>query len=133
MLTLQINTSGAWRHLLTFAPARRAEILAAAAALAGTLGDRTKWSILHPEGRREWLRDFGKAGAWQAVTADQPAPLVDVMVSVFVDGDVEPETLMAYRKQGGSETFYLSGTADQVIRGVYAFAEVIAPAPRVAA
>lgn len=134
MLTLQINDSGSWRNLVKFEPARREEILRATAVLAGVLGASTKWCLLHADGRREWLQEIGERfPQWHPVTADEPAPLYDVMVSVYCQGDDEPEVLMAYRKKAGDAVFYLSGTADQVVRGVYAFCQVIDPASRVAA
>lgn len=129
---LQVNTSGSWRNVLTFAAAQRAAIVAGLAGLATTLGDATTWCLHHPDGRREWLHaeDF-QASCWSPITATEPAPLDDVMVSVFAPGDEEPVVFMAYRKQVGSALFYLSGTPDQVIRGAYAYATVMnaAPAP----
>jgi hypothetical protein len=131
MITLQINTNGAWRNVLTFDPARRDEILAGLAALAGVLGDGARWCLLNQDdGKREWLHDIGeRIREWAPVTAEEPAPLQDVEVSVFAPGDEEPTTFMAYRKQAGSELFYLSGTPDQVVRGAYAWRETGQAAP----
>lgn len=133
---LQVNTSGSWRNVLTFEPAKRNAIIAGLAGLANTLGDATTWCLHHPDGKREWLHleDFQMA-SWSPITAIEPAPLDDVMVSVFAPGDEEPVVFMAYRKQAGSDLFYLSGTPDQVIRGAYAYASVMVhpPAPTTAA
>lgn len=134
MITLQINDSGSWRNLLKFEVQRREEILQAAAKFAGVLGGTTKWALLHADGRREWLPDLGaSASHWHPITTADPAPLHDVMVSVFCQGDEAPEVLMAYRKKASSDVFYLSGTPDQVVRGAYAYSQVIEPAQRVTA
>jgi hypothetical protein len=144
MPTLQTNDSGDWRELFKLSDRQREEIhalsdeqwdelLASAEAIAETLRERAKRSVPHVDCRHEWLRDFGTEYPWRPITSEQPEKLVDVLASVYVEGDAEPETLMIYRKETGSDVFYLSGTADQVIRGAYAFTEVIRPARRVAA
>lgn len=130
-ITLQINTSGAWKNMLTFAPERREEVLRAVGTLAGVLGSGTTWCLLHPDGKREWLRE--PLSQWRPVTDEQPAPLDDVMVSVFGPGDDAPVVFMAYRRKTGDREFVLSGTCDEVIRGVYAFAPIMGPAPAPAA
>lgn len=130
--TLQINTKGAWRSVLDFAPHRRAEIVDSLASLAGILGESASWCILRNDGRREWLRDIhlGVSRDWQDITDEQPAALEDVMVSVFSPGDDEPLVFMAYRKVAGSREFFLSGgTADEEVKGVYAFSQICAAAP----
>jgi hypothetical protein len=124
-LTLQINTSGAWKNLLTFAPERRDEILRATAVLAGVLGDSTTWCLVHPDGKREWLK--GPLSPWTPVATALPEPLVDVLVSVNDGLDDEPIVFMGYLKPDGQWYFTSSG-ADQVIRGVYAWAPVLEPA-----
>ncbi|MEI7036469.1 hypothetical protein [Fulvimonas yonginensis] len=130
LLQLQVNTSGAWRNVLAFEADRRDQVLAGLSALAGVLGDSAQWCLLHPNGRREWLHDIGaRVRAWAPVTGEEPAPLQDVEISVFAPGDEEPTTFMAYRKQAGSELFYLSGTPDQVVRGAYAWRETDQAAP----
>lgn len=55
MITLQINTTGAWRNVLQFEPARRGEVVKAAAGLASAAGSDVSWSLLHANGKREWL------------------------------------------------------------------------------
>jgi len=127
MMTLQINTSGSWKTLLQFAPERRPEILRALGVFAGVLGDAARWCLLHEDGKREWLPN--NLGPWEPITAEQPAPLEDVMVSVYLPGDEEPVTYMAYRKQAGSDQFYISGTADEKLGGAFAWAPVMDPAP----
>lgn len=129
---LQVNTSGSWRNVLTFDPARRDEILAGLAGLANTLGDSAKWCLHHPDSKREWLHaeDFATRD-WLPITSTEPAPLDDVMISVFGPGDDAPVVFMAYRKTDGE--FYISGTCDQVVRGVYAYAPIIDAAPAPAA
>lgn len=130
MFTLQINTAGSWRNVLSFEPARRDEILGGLAALAGVLGKGARWCLLRQDGKREWLHDIGeRVRTWAPITAEEPAPLQDVEISVFAQGDDEPTTFMAYRKQAGSELFYISGTPDQVVRGAYAWREADQAAP----
>lgn len=125
--TLQVNTSGAWKTIASFAPHRRDELVQALASLASILGD-AKWSLLHVSGKREWLRaeDFAE-GSWRPVTVLEPAVLQDVMVSVYAPGDDAPVVFMAYRQRDGQ--WYLSGTCDQVIRGAYAYAPIMDAAP----
>lgn len=54
-LTLQINTSGAWKNVVKFDARRKAEVVKAAAVLSSALGEDTSWCLLHESGRREWL------------------------------------------------------------------------------
>lgn len=54
-LTLQINTSGAWRNVCKFDPSRRDEVVAAAKVFGQVLGDGVSWGLLHPNGTRAWL------------------------------------------------------------------------------
>lgn len=125
-ITLQINTSGAWKNLLTFAPKRRDEVLRATAVLAGVLGESTTWCLVHPDGKREWLK--GPLSPWTPVATALPEPLVDVLVSVADGLDEEPIVFMGYLKSDGQWYFTSSGT-DQVVRGVYAWQPVPEPAP----
>lgn len=120
-ITLQINTSGAWKNMLTFEPARRAEVMRALKVFAGVLGASTRWCLLHPDGKREWLADG--IGPWTEVAVTAPTLLEDVMVSVFAPGDAESTVFMAYRKRDGE--YYISGTCDQRVRSVYAWAPVM--------
>lgn len=58
MLTLQVNASGAWRHVMPFGPDERAQVEAAVVALHEATGRRYSWAVLvpragHPQGRRE--------------------------------------------------------------------------------
>src|SRR5690348_14200941 len=127
-LMLQVNTSGSWRNVLTFAPANRGRILASLAPLATTLGESTTWCLHHPDGKREWLHaeDF-TAGDWLPVTAEEPAPLVDVMVSAYDACDAQGVVFMAWRNRAG--VWILSGSDDPLTLPVYAYRAVIAPAP----
>ncbi|UJM85291.1 hypothetical protein [Rhodanobacter denitrificans] len=129
---LQVNTSGAWRNVLTFDPAQRAAIVAGLAGLANTLGDDTTWCLHHPDGKREWLHaeDFA-LGGWLPVTEEEPAPLVDVMVSAYCACDRTPDVFMAWRNAQG--TWLISGTNEPLSLLVYAYRPVIAPAPAPAA
>ena len=52
--TLQVNTHGAWRNVLTFDLAREAEVVEACRHLARAVPE-TKWCILYADGRREFL------------------------------------------------------------------------------
>lgn len=131
MLTLQINTKGGWRNVLDFHADKRDDVIAGLKSLANILGDTAKWSVLHEDGRREWLLGIhlGPFPGWQDVTAEQPAALTDVLVSVFSSGDEEPMTFMAYRKRPGSDEFYVSGsTGDDRVKGVYAWGPIMEPA-----
>ena len=56
-MKLQINTSGAWRNVVEFDAARKAEVVRAARILGGILGDSASWSIVRDDGKREWLGD----------------------------------------------------------------------------
>lgn len=59
-MTLQFSrcTEG-WRKVMGITPENRDAVLGAAARLASILGPRTRWAILHADGRRELL-DFGE-------------------------------------------------------------------------
>lgn len=55
-MKLQVNTAGAWKHILDFDQARRAQVLTALEALASALGhDKGKWSFVDDKGNRQWL------------------------------------------------------------------------------
>ena len=127
-LMLQVNTSGSWRNVLTFAPADRERILSSLAPLATTLGESTTWCIHHPGGKREWLHaeDFADGG-WLPVTAEAPAPLLDVLVSAVDTTDGQREVFMAWRNRAG--VWMLSGTDDPLSLRVYAYRGILAPAP----
>lgn len=130
-ITLQINTSGSWKNMLTFKPKQRTQILRALRVFAGVLGDRANWCLLHADGKREWLRGM-EHGSWQPVTTDQPSALEDVMVSAYAPGDNEPRTFMAWRTQAvyGPEKWMISGSDCEELRMVvYVFAPIIEPAP----
>lgn len=128
-ITLQINTSGSWKNMLTFAPEQRAQILRALRVFAGVLGDRVRWCLLHSDGKREWL-DGMQHGPWQPVTADQPPALQDVMVSAYAPDDKVPHTFMAWRTGdlARRHQWIISGTDCEELRmQVYAWAEIIDP------
>jgi hypothetical protein len=132
MFTLQINTKGAWRNVLDFEARSRGDIVAGLKPLARVLGDAAKWSVLHDDGRREWLvgLHLNDSGDWRQITVEQPPPLVDVMVSVFGPDDEEPMTFMAFRKQQGANEFFVSGAMrDERVNGAYAWCPVMDPAP----
>lgn len=54
-LTLQINTTGAWRSVVSFEASRRREVARAIRHLARVLDPSPKWCFLSADGRREWL------------------------------------------------------------------------------
>lgn len=54
-MKLQLNTNGAWKHVVDFPAERREEILHATIVFARVLGSSIKWSIVHDDGKREWL------------------------------------------------------------------------------
>lgn len=127
-ITLQINTSGAWRNVLTFAPGRRSEILRGLRMFAGILGNSAKFCLLKQDGSREWLPGLGP---WQAITAEKPAPLEDVLVSVYYPGE-QSVVFAAYRRgTGADDWFVISGTDhERVVGEVYAWAPCLDPAAR---
>lgn len=128
-ITLQINTSGSWKNMLTFAPERRAQVLRALRVFAGVLGDRVRWCLLYADGKREWL-DGMQHGPWQPVTADQPPALQDVMVSAYHPSDNEPHTFMAWRtgNLARNDEWLISGSDCEALRmKVYAWAPIIDP------
>jgi hypothetical protein len=125
-ITLQINTSGAWKNVMTFAPGRRAEVLRGLRLFAGILGPSAKWCLLREDGSREWLP--GDLGPWRPITDEQPLPLQDVLVSVYHRG-AQPMVFAAYRR--GAEEWVISGTDhERVVGEVYAWAPCLDPAKR---
>lgn len=128
-ITLQINTNGSWKNMLTFAPEQRTKILRALRVFAYAIGDRVKWCLLHADGTREWL-DGMQHGPWQPVTAEQPSALQDVMVSAYHPGDNEPHTFMAWRTAdlARNDEWLISGSDCEALRmKVYAWATIIDP------
>lgn len=121
MITLQINTNGAWKNVLQFEPTRRNEILRALAVFASVLGRNTRWCLVNEAGKREWLHE--DISAWTLTDDYMPDCLQDVMVSVASSDGDQPLVYMAYRKPLGG--WYLSGTADDKIGNVYAWAPII--------
>ncbi len=65
--------------------------------------------------------DFA-ARDWHPVTATEPVPLQDVMVSTYFEGDADAMTYMAYRRHDGS--FVIAGTDSERVLGVYAWREL---------
>ncbi|HEY4294540.1 hypothetical protein [Luteibacter sp.] len=128
-LMLQLNTSGAWRNMVQFEVDRRDEVLRATHIFAGVLGKGAKWSILHADGKREWLPDL--MGPWKPIGVMSPRPITDVMVCC-IDGDGDRQVFMAYRRNspGQPPTWTLSGTDDVRVPGrVYAWTSVVENAP----
>lgn len=55
-MKLQVNTNGAWKHLVDFDQSRREEVLTAVRVLADALGpSNPKWSFVDDKGERQWL------------------------------------------------------------------------------
>lgn len=54
-MKLQVNTAGAWKDVCHFDTARKAEVAKAVSQLAGIVGVGAKWSVLHDNGKREWI------------------------------------------------------------------------------
>lgn len=55
-MKLQLNTAGAWKHLVDFDQSRREEVLVALRVLADALGpNNPQWSFVDDKGEREWL------------------------------------------------------------------------------
>lgn len=60
-MTLQFSRCAeGWRTVMGITPESRGTVLGAAERLASILGPRTRWAILHADGRRELLT-FGAA------------------------------------------------------------------------
>ena len=55
-ITLQVNTSGAWKNVVDFDLTRYAEVVAAVDKLAFAIGTHARWCLLYANGTREWLR-----------------------------------------------------------------------------
>lgn len=54
-MKLQVNTAGAWKDVCHFEAARKAEVAKAVAQLASIAGVKATWSVLHDNGKREWI------------------------------------------------------------------------------
>lgn len=61
MLTLQINTRGAWHNVVEFEKSRRREVEAAALVLGLALGGRATFCVVDARGERTWLKPEGSA------------------------------------------------------------------------
>jgi hypothetical protein len=55
-ITLQVNTSGAWKNVTDFDADRRAAVMAAVDTLAFAIGTHARWCFMHADGKREGLR-----------------------------------------------------------------------------
>jgi hypothetical protein len=124
---LQIYVSGSWLDMLYFEPAQRERVTAAITAISGEASNSVIWRVIHVRANpADWLTTPAR---WQSVTDRKPAPLEDVLVSVSMGNDEPPTVFMAYRKAVGEKTFYVSGTSDHIIPGIYAWKHVDEPAP----
>lgn len=55
-MKLQVNNSGAWKHVATFDAGRRGDVIAAVIRLARAVNaDRVRCPIVDDDGNREWL------------------------------------------------------------------------------
>jgi hypothetical protein len=54
IVTLQVNTSGAWRNVITFPSHRLADVREALKPLQEAAGPTAKWCFLE-DGRRTWI------------------------------------------------------------------------------
>ncbi len=54
-LTLQINTSGAWRNVFSFNASQRREVFRVVFILGQVLGESARWCFVDGRGKREWL------------------------------------------------------------------------------
>jgi hypothetical protein len=67
---------------------------------------------------------------WQPITADEPQPLVDVLVSSIIPGETKPSVFYGWRRATNPAQFLVSGSETDLVPGVvYAFAEEPAAAP----
>jgi hypothetical protein len=119
--------SGGWLDMLYFEPAQRERVSAAITAISREADNSVIWRVIHVRASPpDWLT---MPAPWQPVNDHEPAPLEDVLVSVSMENDEPPTVFMAYRKAVGDKTFYVSGTSDHVIPGIYAWKPVDEPAP----
>lgn len=68
---------------------------------------------------------------WYPITATEPAPLVDVLVSAYDASDRAGIVFMAWRNKDG--TWMLSSGETPLLLPVYAYQQIMAPAPPPAA
>lgn len=129
-MKLQINTTGAWRNVAEFDAGDRQGVIHAVGALHGLL-PRSKWALLHDDGRREWLQpdQLTDWARWREVTPTEPAPLDDVMITCENAPDEPPLTYMAYRDKADPSRWYLSGTDNEEVMTPYAWAPCLPAAP----
>lgn len=132
MITLQINSKGAWRHVVDFDASRRDEVILGLAGLASALGKDVQWFLLTEEGKREWLPHLATQmfPGWDDVTPSAPAPNVDVMVTVWDDVDAKAHVYMAYRSGRDPDLWRISGTEEPLPFKPYAFGPIQVPARR---
>lgn len=55
-ITLQVNSTGAWRNVIEFDAVRRDNVVQALWVLSQALGG-ARFCLMHPDGKREWLKD----------------------------------------------------------------------------
>lgn len=55
-MKLQVNTAGSWKAIVDFDSDRREEVVRALHRLDSALGPGAKWSLVHDDGKREWLQ-----------------------------------------------------------------------------
>lgn len=86
--------------------------------------------LFHPTDDVVYEPKKGLTVQWKAITADEPAPLIDVLVSSIVPGETMPSTYYGWRRATNPAQFLISGSETDVVPGVvYAYAEEPAPAP----
>lgn len=129
MLTLQVNTSGAWKNIVQFHEAARDEVLVGLKGLAQALGDDVTWCLVHGDGHREWLKDIhsGAFPGWEDDPTKLPAPLEDVLVSAWDASEGKGIVFMAWRSDTAHDRWQLSGSDEPLLLPVYAWGPVMAP------
>jgi hypothetical protein len=132
MITLQINSNGAWRNVVGFEATHREDILLGLPGIAQVLGEGVKWCLLGEDGKRERLLDIAKGmfPGWDDVTPTEPAPNVDVLVTVWDEIDAQEHVYMAYRSSWDPDRWRISGTEEPLPFKPYAFGPIMLPAPR---
>lgn len=67
--------------------------------------------------------------SWLPITSEKPAPLEDVLVSAFDASENEAVVFMAWRSNSDPGRWLISGSDEPLLLPVFAYCNVVAPAP----
>lgn len=131
MITLQINTAGAWKNVVQFDESQREGVLDGLKGLAQALGPKVTWCLVDENGKREWLHDIhsGAFPGWDDITPTWPAPLQDMLVSAYDESEGKGVVFMAWRASTNPDRWVLSGSEEPLLMPVYACGPIMEPAP----